>query len=63
MHGLSSIAGLIDQNEEMICEVLLKENPSSEADQKALKLTPKMKEEMIEFITQSVAKDHDTQSK
>lgn len=50
-HGIGSIPSLIDQNEQMICEILLKQDPNKDNQ---LKLTPEMKQELITFIQCSI---------
>lgn len=52
MHGLSSIPGLIDENEQMICSILLKHDPNIPEQPK---LTGEMKQELTSFIRSSLS--------
>lgn len=56
-HGIDSVAGLIEENEQVIYKMLEHSNIIS-GETSTTKLSPEMKEELIKFIKSSIGSEH-----
>ena len=56
-HGIDSVEGLIDENEQIICK-MLENSKIISAETSTTKLTPEMKQELVNFLKSSVGSEN-----